>query len=195
MFFFIISWFWSVISSWWLFSSSWPDSTGSTHKWTYWIIASVWNCSSQISTICTSLNILLFQAKEQITYFSILKDFSTSEDQGFSTIFPKSYDQFWEINISPLVPTAVLITGTTAVWNTMTAINLGRKEFIWVTRTHHILSLKEVQAEIQTGQEIGSWSWCRGHGELVYLFNVTVYSVCFLKCGLVSGKVFICSYN
>lgn len=40
----------------------------------------------------------------------------------------------------------------------MTAINLGRKEFIWVTRTHHILSLKEVQAEIQTGQEIGSWS-------------------------------------
>lgn len=63
IFFFIISWLWSVISSWWLFSSSWPDSTDFTHKWTYWINASVWNCSSQISTICTSLNILIFPSE------------------------------------------------------------------------------------------------------------------------------------
>lgn len=154
--FFIIGWFWSVISRRWLFSFSWPYTTDSTHKWTYKIIASIWNCSSQISTICTSLNILIFQAKGQITYFLILNDRSTSEDQGFSTVFPKSHDQFWEINISLVVPTAVLITGTTAVWNTTTTINLGRKEFIWVACTHHIPSLKKVQAEIQTGQEL--WS-------------------------------------
>lgn len=38
--------------------------------------------------------ILIFQAKGQITYFLILNDLSTSEDQGFSTVFPKSHDQF-----------------------------------------------------------------------------------------------------
>jgi hypothetical protein len=64
-------------------------------------------------------------------------------------------------------------------WNTMTKSNLGRKGFIWLTLSHHCLSLKEVRTGTQTGKEPGGRSWYRGHGGvLLTVLLLLGYSAC-----------------
>lgn len=40
--------------------------------------------------------------------------------------------------------------------------------YLWLTVTHHSLSLKEVRVLTQTGQEHGGMRLCRGHGRVLF---------------------------
>ena len=53
---------------------------------------------------------------------------------------------------------------------------LGRKGLIQLTLPHRCSSLKEVKTGIQTEQEPGGSSWCRGHG------GVLLISLLFMAC-------------
>lgn len=44
---------------------------------------------------------------------------------------------------------------------------LERKGFIWLRFPHHHPLLKTVRAGVQTGQEPGDRSWCRGHRKML----------------------------